>query len=47
MNTIWIVMPILIALMFLLGTELNKEAFANVARNPKAVILGRQKSAKC
>ncbi|MBR3976781.1 MAG: bile acid:sodium symporter family protein [Bacteroidaceae bacterium] len=40
MNTIWIVMPILIALMFLLGTELNKEAFANVARNPKAVILG-------
>ena len=40
MNTIWIVMPILILLMFLLGTELNKEAFINVLRNPKAVILG-------
>ena len=40
MNTIWIVMPILIVLMFLLGTELNKEAFVNVTRNPKAVLLG-------
>lgn len=40
MNTIWIVMPILIVLMFLLGTELNKEAFVNVARHPKAVTLG-------
>lgn len=33
-------MPILIVLMFLLGTELNKEAFINVARHPKAVLLG-------
>lgn len=33
-------MPILIVLMFLLGTELNKEAFVNVARHPKAVALG-------
>lgn len=40
MNTIWIVMPILIVLMFMLGTELNKEAFINVLRNPKTVILG-------
>ena len=40
MNTIWIVMPILIVLMFLLGTELNKEAFIKVARQPKAVVLG-------
>lgn len=40
MNTIWIVMPILIVLMFLLGTELDKEAFINVARHPKAVVLG-------
>lgn len=40
MNTIWIVIPILLVLMFLLGTELNKEAFVNVARHPKAVILG-------
>ena len=40
MNTIWIVMPILIVLMFLLGIDLNKEAFANVARQPKAVAMG-------
>ena len=40
MNTIWIVMPILIVLMFLLGIDLNREAFANVARQPKAVLLG-------
>ena len=33
-------MPILIVLMFMLGTELNKEAFINVLRNPKTVILG-------
>ena len=33
-------MPILIVLMFLLGTELNKEAFVNVGRHPKAVALG-------
>ncbi len=37
---IWIVMPILIVLMFLLGTDLNKDSFANVARNPRAVIIG-------
>ena len=37
---IWIVMPILIVLMFLLGTDLNKESFTNVARNPRAVIVG-------
>ena len=40
MNTIWIVMPILIVLMFLLGIDLNREAFANVAMQPKAVLLG-------
>ena len=40
MNTIWIVMPILIVLMFLLGIDLDKEAFANVARQPKAVAMG-------
>lgn len=40
MNTIWIVMPILIALMFLLGTDLNKKSFTNIAKNPKAVALG-------
>lgn len=33
-------MPILIVLMFLLGTELNKNAFINVLHSPKAVVLG-------
>lgn len=37
---IWIVMPILIVLMFLLGTDLSKDSFTNVARNPRAVIIG-------
>ena len=40
MNTIWIVMPILIVLMFLLGIELDRTAFAGVRRQPKAVLLG-------
>ena len=40
MNTIWIVMPILIVLMFLLGIDINKKAFTDIARNPKAVLLG-------
>ena len=40
MNTVWIVMPILIVLMFLLGTDLSRQAFANVARNPKGVLVG-------
>ena len=40
MNTIWIVMPILIVLMFLLGIDMNKKAFTDIARNPKAVLLG-------
>ena len=40
MNTIWIVMPILLILMFLLGTDLNKQAFTNVAKNPKGVLVG-------
>lgn len=40
MNTIWIVMPILIVLMFLLGLDINKKAFTDIARKPKAVLLG-------
>jgi BASS family bile acid:Na+ symporter len=40
MKTIWIVMPILIVLMFLLGTDLNKKSFTDVARNPRAVLIG-------
>lgn len=39
MNTIWIVMPILIVLMFLLGIDINRKAFADIAHNPKAVLL--------
>ena len=33
-------MPILIVLMFLLGIDLNSKSFANVAKQPKAVLLG-------
>ena len=33
-------MPILIILMFLLGTDLNKKSFTDVVRNPRAVIIG-------
>ena len=40
MNTVWIVMLILIVLMFLLGIDLDRKAFANVAKQPKAVMLG-------
>jgi BASS family bile acid:Na+ symporter len=40
MNTVWIVMPILIVLMFLLGTDLNRQAFTNVAKKPKGVLVG-------
>jgi BASS family bile acid:Na+ symporter len=40
MNTIWIVMPILIVLMFLLGIDINKKAFTDIAHNPKAVLFG-------
>ena len=40
MNTIWIVMPILIVLMFLLGINISRKAFTDIAHNPKAVVLG-------
>ena len=40
MNTVWIVMPILIVLMFLLGTDLKVKSFVDVAHNPKAVVAG-------
>ena len=33
-------MPILIVLMFLLGIDLNRKAFANMAKNPRAVLVG-------
>lgn len=40
MNTIWIVLPILIVLMFQLGIELDVASFKQVARHPKAVAVG-------
>ena len=40
MNTIWIVLPILIVLMFQLGIELDYKAFAGVFRQPAAVVAG-------
>lgn len=40
MNTIWIVMPILIVLMFMLGMDMTKKAFTDIAHNPKAVLMG-------
>lgn len=40
MNTVWIVMPILLVLMFLLGTDLDKKAFEGVTKNPRAILAG-------
>ena len=40
MDTIWIVMPILIVLMFQLGIEIDRHAFVEVARKPQAVVAG-------
>ena len=40
MNTIWIVLPILILLMFQLGMELDRHSFAHVAKHPLAVLVG-------
>ncbi len=40
MNTVWIVLPILVVLMFQLGIELDGRAFLRVARSPRAVAAG-------
>ena len=40
MNSIFIVMPILIVLMFMLGMDMTRKAFTDIAHNPKAVVLG-------
>ncbi|MBR2318210.1 MAG: bile acid:sodium symporter family protein [Bacteroidaceae bacterium] len=40
MNTVWIVMPILIVLMFLLGLELRRKSFYDVAHNPRGLFAG-------
>ena len=39
MNTIWIVIPILTVLMFSLGLSLKLKDFAQIALQPKAVII--------
>lgn len=40
MNTLWIVLPILVVLMFQLGIELDRAAFVRVLRQPAAVAAG-------
>lgn len=40
-------MPILIVLMFLLGIDINKKAFTDIARHPKAVLLGASGNMLC
>jgi BASS family bile acid:Na+ symporter len=40
MNTVWIVLPILLVLMFQLGLELDRKAFAGVVRHPRGVAAG-------
>ena len=40
MNTIWIVLPILIVLMFQLGIELDRQAFAGVSAVPQPLSRG-------
>lgn len=40
MNTVWIVLPILIVLMFQLGIELDRQAFAALFRRPSAIVAG-------
>lgn len=40
MNAVWIVLPVLIVLMFELGIELDRRAFAAVFRCPAAVAAG-------
>lgn len=40
MNTVWIVLPVLIVLMFQLGIQLDRRSFGEVARHPAAVGVG-------
>jgi BASS family bile acid:Na+ symporter len=40
MNTIWIVLPILTALMFQLGLDVDVRSFARVLRNPLPIVIG-------
>lgn len=40
MNTIWIVMPVLIMLMFMLGIGLTKSSFIELAKKPLPVVAG-------
>lgn len=40
MNSIWIVMPILALMMFLIGTELSKASFKDIIMNPIPILIG-------
>lgn len=40
MSSIWIVMPILAILMFLIGTELKQASFKDIVKNPTPIIIG-------
>jgi len=40
MNTVWIVLPILIVLMFQLGIELDGRSFSEVVRQPIGIVAG-------
>ena len=40
MNTVWIVLPILLVLMFQLGLELDRNSFAALLHRPKGVVAG-------
>lgn len=40
MNTVWIVLPILIVLMFQLGIGLDRRSFAEVVRQPVGIVAG-------
>ena len=40
MNTVWIVLPVLLVLMFQLGIELDRNAFAALFRRPAAIVAG-------
>lgn len=40
MSSIWIVMPILALLMFLVGTELSKTSFKTIIKHPIPILIG-------
>lgn len=40
MNTVWIIMPILMVLMFLMGTNIKNESFKILLSNPLPIVIG-------